>query len=156
MEELLPLLIFIIWIAYSFYSRGQKKRNSQKKSSEASPSNQRKEPSILEQILMGQEIKVPEPEPYYEEFEDEPIYTEEAELNKKQTDWKERKAFLSAELSKITEEGQQAFGDRSEKQEQEIVALYNEKKTHVFEEDFDLKKAIIYEAVLNPPYIDFK
>lgn len=36
------------------------------------------------------------------------------------------------------------------------MVLEQDRSGWIFDEEFDMKKAIIYEAVLNPPYIDFK
>jgi len=156
MEDLLPLLIGVIWLAFTLYSRGQKKKNAKPTGGKQA---QPKAPSLLEQILMGQQIQVPEPEPYVEyeeEVDDEPqpVYQP---IEKKETFIPVSNAFLSSELFDIDGEGQHAFNYEIEEDEpMDIKDLYDVRKESVLDEDFDLRKAIIYEAVLNPPYIDFK
>lgn len=156
MEELLPLIIGgIVWLAYNFYGKGQKKQNARKYQPASEDAKANKEPSILEQILMGQEVKVPEPEPYYEETEEE---VEPEIIPDAKTKFENRfnKAFLSNELSKVRGEGQHALGYQTAENEREVTLFEEEDAESVFDEEFDIKKAIIYEAVLNPPYIDFK
>jgi hypothetical protein len=154
MEDLLPLLIGVIWLAFTLYNRGQKKKAAKSSGEKASAP---REPSILEQILMGQEVKIPEPEPYYEEESFDEYEPEPAPVPMEARKSSFRDAFLSEELADISEEGQQAFKyGEGEDELVEIKDLYDAQSESVWDEDFNLQKAIIYEAVLNPPYIDFK
>ncbi len=161
MEDLIPLLIGVIWLAFTIYSRGKKKKPAAKSGSRQSPASEPqkpREPSILEQILMGQEIRVPEPEPYYDEEEAEEEVTwspENEKVDEAVPEKKSYRAFLSEELSGIEEEGQYAFDYNEDKEGLEVIETSGWHEP-VLGEDFDLRKAIIYEAVLNPPYIDFK
>ncbi|MCB2221375.1 MAG: hypothetical protein KQI35_13330 [Bacteroidetes bacterium] len=154
MEDLLPLLIGVIWLAFTLYNRGQKKKAAKSSGEKVSAP---REPSILEQILMGQEVKVPDPEPYSEEESFDEYEPEPAPIRIEKRREAVRNAFLSEELAGITEEGEQAFEyGVGEDELIEIKDLYDAQSESVWDEDFNLRKAIIYEAVLNPPYIDFK
>lgn len=147
MEELLPIIIGLIWLAYSFYNKSQKKKNLRKP--ESQPEEHQKPPSILEQILMGEQPSTVDNSIPYEEFEIEkdiefePVVIKEAKST----------PFISHELSTITTEGQEAFGD-----DDKLPMEYDYEKEQVVEkfQDFDLKKAIIFSEILNAPYIKYK
>ncbi|MCD4697123.1 MAG: hypothetical protein K8S16_12875 [Bacteroidales bacterium] len=102
MEELLPLIIGIVWVLYTLYSRSQKKKL--KPSPEPGIEKPHREPSILEQILSGQGISVPKPEviDLDDPYEEQPIkeFNEEAEE-------KEPAPFLSSELMDIRKKDNQ-------------------------------------------------
>jgi len=155
MEELLPLIIGIIWLAYTWYNKSQKKKQGK----DNQPVSAKRAPSILEQLLTGENVQFSEPEPVYEEieeldtdFHDNYIETElKAEVEKPSP-------FLTSELSGFSEEGQSVFED-----------TYNEGYNLVLDEDaelvfdslgelkdFDLRKAVILSEILNAPYIDYK
>ncbi|MCF8369866.1 MAG: hypothetical protein K9G76_12570 [Bacteroidales bacterium] len=156
MEDLLPLIIGIVWVVYSLYSRNQKKKA--KAAGEPVSESRRKQPSILEQILSGQGITLPEPEvidleePYIEPSVQE--YKENRD-DKRRYD---RTPFLSEELQNITEEGQTGFeyheaGSESFNPEFDYE---NSEGSQSIAEEFNLKKAVVYSEILNPPYIDYK
>lgn len=155
MKDYLPIIIGVIWVAYTLYSMGQKKKAKDGSTSQSKP---KREPSILEQILMGQEIRVPEPAILdYDEDEQEPV-EEIAELApEKESSQPVRKAFLDIELSQLEDERQNMFNVDSELEGILEIEDYSEgERNHFFKDGFDLRKAIIYNEVLNPPYIDFK
>lgn len=151
MEDFLPILIGIIWIAYTLYSKGQKKKNF--KPTHSAPKQEERPPSILEQILMGEQIKQPQPytdffrmeEPPVEEIQPEPVTSQKITPS----------PFLSDELRSFKGEGQSVSNNYSNlgKTIEEILREHEEE----FEEnEFDLKRAVIYSEVLNAPYIDYK
>jgi hypothetical protein len=154
MEDIFLILIGLLWLAYTFYSRSQKKQNRSTRATETETQSQR-EPSILEQILMGQEISVPEPEEYefeLDETEEEPVYRTQPKIaeNKPQP-------FLSYELNRSTTGMHSAFSGRTtENQPLEIEHLDFFSTPGFLDEEFDLRNAVIYHSVLNTPYIDFK
>lgn len=152
MEELLPLIIGIVWVVYSLYSRGQKKKTGRK----PQPAKANKAPSLLEQILSGQGISVPEPEEsdvdFEYEYEEEPINVVEERVNNH-----EPLPFLNAELKDVKEEG--GSGLKNYFDSEEIADTDEDESDWEFIEElksFDIKKAIIYSEILNAPYIDYK
>ncbi|HPE56965.1 MAG TPA: hypothetical protein PK904_11230 [Bacteroidales bacterium] len=154
MEQLLPLLIGgIIWLAFKYYGKSQNKQTTTNQSGSSENKSTTREPSILEQILLGPRINDPEPELYYEEVEEEHVPENDI---KKALEQRFSKAFLSTELSQLKREGQHAVLTKSIDNEEELMVLEQDRSGWIFDEEFDMKKAIIYEAVLNPPYIDFK
>ena len=153
MEDFLPILIGVIWLAYTWYSKDQKKKQ-RAAAGKPKAENVKRQPSILEQILMGQEIKIEEPDEsdVYEEVaeetrEYEPVAPTAAKPN----------PFLNAEMSGFREEGQSSLRYKS------IPVVLEETNEEDYEsnigvgiEEFDLRKAVIFAEILNAPYIDYK
>ncbi len=146
MEEILPLIIGILWLVYTFYKKGKKKeaRRHQPVGSE-----EVKAPSILEQLFAANDV--PEPQPYemYEEPEDN-TYVEDfdevvIETNEKQS------PFLNAELADFVNKGQVAItpSDNFMMEKEDV-----ENQDNI--PDFDIRKAIIFSEILNTPYIGYK
>jgi len=150
MENLLPILIGIIWVAYTLYNKGKKKNVVRQPHDAEIP--QKKPLSIFEQILLGEEIKQPQPyADYSEPKEPEPI----ARPIKIKTNIKKSPSpFLNEELAGFVHEGQSVSEFFShDKTIEEILHEHDEVFGGI---DFDLRKAVIYSEVLNTPYIDYK
>lgn len=153
MEDLLPFLAGGIWLLYKWYTSSQKKktaeRNAEPKEGES------KEPSLLEQILMGQEKETDFIFDDNAETESEPVPLAQPTMKSKLEEArKQQSAFLNVELSDFDEEGESSI---------ELEQIDWNESEHKFQQDFqddiqnfDLKKAVIYSEVLNPPYIDYK
>ncbi len=155
MEDFLPLLIGIIWLAYTWYSKEQKKKQKASAGGTKEP-KVKKEPSILEQILMGQEIKLNKPEEHFEyvEEEEEQVY-EKPEPVKHMT--AKSDPFLKSEISKYMEEGESAFQiEDSPMYLEEIDEDEHGYFRGAMHGHFNLRKAVIYSEILRPPYIDYK
>ena len=152
MEEYLPLIIGIVWVVYTLYSRGQKKKTR----STPQPEKANRQPSLLEQILSGQGISIPEPEEtdadIIYEYEEEP----EIIINESVKE-KDPKPFLSAELNNVKEEGESSFKNYFGKKKIEMADVEDDYLDLTEDmKDFDMRKAIIYSEILNAPYIDYK
>jgi hypothetical protein len=146
MEDLLPILIGIIWVAYTLYNKGKKKKVIQQPIKQEK--RESKPLSIFEQILMGEEIKIPQPySDYIEPVETKPIEPIEEHVEKKR---KSPSPFLSEELAQFMQEGQ------SVSKEKMIGEILHEQELEPVEMDFDIRKAVIYSEILNPPYIGYK
>jgi hypothetical protein len=145
MEDFLPLLIGIFWLAYTLYNKGQKKKTRR-----GTSDGEKKVPvtSFIEEFLLGKEDN--QSIPFYAEetdtdpFNDPPKEIKPVEVFKTNVS----EPVISSELENFTIEGQRAFD------EEEIV------DTDVFDsgifdnnEEFSLKKAVIYSEILNAPYI---
>ncbi len=154
MEEFLPLIIGFAWLAYTWYNKNQKKK--QGKDNQPVPGE--RAPSILEQLLSGENIKVSDPEPVYEEIEELEYNDPYAHLeNELPVEIEKPSPFLNSELADYTEEGQSIFGDTDNNYDE----LVDDETELVYDtlgdlEDFDLKKAVILSEILNAPYIDYK
>jgi hypothetical protein len=152
MDNFLPILIGIIWVAYTLYNKGKKKKVvNQPQTSEQKDS---KPLSIFEQILMGGEIRVPKP--YADYFE--PVETIPAPQKEQKSERIKNKKlpspFLNEELAQFTDEGQSVSG--IEQRDKSIDEILHEQDLEMIEKDFDIRKAVIYAEILNPPYIGYK
>ncbi len=146
MEDFLPLLIGIIWLAYTLYNKGQKQ-----KARKGLPAKEGKSPmsSILEEFLLGKEqnptIPVYADEPEVKPFTDfaeeaKPIEAFQASIPK---------PVIASELEKYTIEGEHVFSD------EDFINENSYSTEIVFSNinEFDLKRAVIYSEILNAPYI---
>jgi len=153
MKEYLPLIIGIIWLAYTWYNKNQKKKQGK----DNQPVSEKRAPSILEQLLTGENLQFSEPEPVYEDIEelDTNIQDNYFETELK-TEAVKPSPFLSSEreLVDFAEEGLSVFEDKyslaPDEDETLVLDTLGELK------DFDLRKAVIFSEILNAPYIDYK
>ena len=147
MEDYLPLIIGIIWLAYTLYNKGQKKKNV--KGPNSSERGKKPVSSLLEQILLGKESI--EPQPY--ETSDSFIETTEENIEEVEEVVTAQKSepFLQTELANFVQEGQPAFFAEDSLAGLEI---FEEKEEEKYIDDFDLKKAIVFSEILNAPYIE--
>ncbi len=145
MEDFLPLLIGIIWLAYTLYNKGQKK-----KAEKESPSGEKKAPvaSFIEEFLIGKEENPPVPF-YAEETDADPFddFSKETRpVEVFQTNVLE--PVISSELESFTTEGQRAFAIEEVIEEDVFDSGIIDNN-----EEFNLRKAVIYSEILNAPYI---
>ena len=147
MEELLPLIIGIVWLVYTIYSKG-KKKNARKQS--PGDNQEIKAPSILEQLFSNNEIIESQPYEIYDgPVEDEPLGLQDVVVSEQ---YEESKPFLKNELANFMFEGQSALSSISDFEKEELKDSENQVEML----DFDLRKAIIYSEILNAPYIGYK
>jgi hypothetical protein len=147
MEELLPLIIGIIWLVYTIFTKGKKKEVRKQSAGEH---QEAKEPSVLEQLFSNGEFMEPQPyETYDEPIDDEITEPYEMVLSEEDND---AAPFLKAELSNFMHEGQSAVPTSMNFTDEDLAKHENQ----VEMPDFDLRKAIIYSEILNAPYIGYK
>ena len=155
MEELLPLIIGVLWLLYTFYSKSQKKKA--REGSSPPGAKTKENPSFLEQLLAGKGIQLESPEPV--EYEEDIIYEpfEKQETADTETKEKEIKPFLQSELSEFMGEGHTGFTTAFQ-DEQSFETLKDISVAEPSEQmqEFDLKKAVVFSEILNAPYIDYK
>ncbi len=154
MEDLIPLIIGILWLLYTFYSRGQKKKARR----EQDPGNRStQKPSFLEQLLAGEGIQF-ETEPLEEPEEDIPYEPLEEQMTV--AEYREKKygsPFLDDELSTFKEEGQLQFMEAPMDDESDDgTRQFSPAELHAYAQDFDLRKAVVFSVILEAPYIDYK
>ena len=147
MEELLPLIIGIVWLVYTIYSKGKKK--AARKTSPGD-TQETKAPSILEQLFNNNEIIGSQPYETYEEPIEDQMFEHDDVVVKEQVE--ESRPFLKNELANFMFEGQSAVTVSSDSIKEEMVDWENQAEGS----DFDLQKAIIYSEILNAPYIGYK
>lgn len=150
MEDFLPILIGIIWVAYTLYNKGKKKKEIRQPITSEKKEN--KPLSLFEQILLGEEIKITQPYTEYSEPEEPlPAPVKEIKYDKRK---KSTTPFLLDELGMFTEEGQSVSG--LSLQSKTIEEILQEQDLELAERDFDIRKAVIYSEILNTPYIGYK
>ncbi len=150
MEEFIYILIGVIWLGASIYKASQKKKQKARPQSQASsvPEEETtvsRTKSLLEQLLEGQQVQVPEPEiveydePMLTEIEDKPL------SGSFQSEYAGRtfKGLEALESEGVSSLGRISFVD--------IMKDTTEKQHKAVR--IDLRKAIIYSAILERPYI---
>lgn len=147
MEELLPLIIGVVWLIYTIYNKGKKKGAKRRQPDGIS---EEKAPSILEQIFAGSEAFQPQTYEVYEEPEENYLVEEYIDVESGKEE--KRSPFLKSELADFVQEGQSAFSSSDDIFAEEIL----ESESHIEKQDFDLRKAIIFSEILNAPYIGYK
>jgi ribosome-binding protein aMBF1 (putative translation factor) len=147
MEEFLPIIIGIIWLVYTIYSKGKKK---EAKRHHPGRSEQAKAPSILEQLFTDSEVLKPQS---YETY-DEPVESQLVDEYDEVVNEPEQESgpLLRTELSDFMQEGQPAITASGNYMMEEKTDMENQ----IEKLDFDLRKAIIFSEILNAPYIGYK
>ncbi len=147
MEEFLPLVIGIIWLVYTIYSKAKKK---EAKRHHPDKSEESKAPSILEQLFTGNEALKPQPYETYDESVESQLVDEYDEVVSEPE--QESGPLLRTELSDFMQEGQPAIIPSGNYMMEEKTDMENQ----IEKLDFDLRKAIIFSEILNAPYIGYK
>jgi len=149
MKDFLPLLIGLIWLGFTLYSKNQKKKNSK-----SGVSAEKKRPSMLEQILLGEQFNsIIQPETELsgsDENYDDNENNEDLEIEQIES-FNEKSPFLKYELSDFVKEGTRITNENNNNYEGNEMILEEENDPQLI--DFDLKRAIIYSEILHAPYI---
>lgn len=156
MEDFIYILIGIAWIAYSLYSQGQKQKRKQQSQPETEPEEelsgveQNLQSFIDKKLNLDQIFEVDEPD---NEYLDSPyskidVVEEKDESSYFKPATEGSSAFKADEAKKakpvIVVEEEFIEDDESDERRQGIL---------FGDDEFDLKKAVIYSEILNPPYI---
>ncbi len=151
MENILPIVILIVWLVFSLYNKEQKRKKK------ASYSGSKKDaepdrPSLLEQLLSGnlnlqsqpfvKEVEPDEPESWLPE-EREPLTESKINIPK---------PFLTEELDSIQEEGQRSTSIKKT-EDPEDVEINTDGELSL--SGINFRKAVIYSEILNAPYINY-
>jgi len=151
MEEFIYILIGVIWLGASIYKASQKKKQkaNQQKPATSAPHEGEKVSSarsLLEELLTGQQLRVPDPEATDLEYE-EPLLAEVEDLPKQRSFQSEYASYGQKELEALSGEGVSSLGTISF---QDIMKETKKKDSGPVK--IDLRKAIIYSAILERPY----
>ena len=162
MDDLLYILIGVAWVAYSLYSNKQKQdRKKAARENQGAPQTPEPRPvrSILEEILLGGEVK-PLLRPEETEMEEEEFEPEYKPDPVKPVNYKTETEAKSLEV--IVDEVPANYFEKEyagRKDNNEEVAWINKETDNETEEwsftiagDFDVRKAVIYAEILNPRY----
>ncbi len=150
MEEFIYILIGVIWLAASIYKASQKKKQKARPQSPATSVPEEETPvsrtrSLLEELLEGQQVRVPEPEVIEYEY-DEPM---RAEIENKAAGsfQSEYTGHGFKGLEALESEGESSLGRIVFKDIMKDTAENQRKAVRI-----DLRKAIVYSAILERPY----
>jgi len=157
MEDFIYVLIGVAWVAYSIYNQSQKQKRklelkSEVKKDEVFSKTERKFESILNKKFNFENLFE------VEESNDDYLDSQYSEL-----DVVEEKEAYSFNNSKT--EGVSAFSTKQEVSADQVIR--NETEDHAEDEkinnlivdllndrdEFDMRRAVIYSEILNPPYI---
>lgn len=152
MEDYIYILIGVIWLAASVYRASQKnkkKAHQPKQASKPAPAGEQRENpvrSLLEELLEGQQVRIPEP--VVTEVEAEKPSPRENTRHKFSGSFQEEysKAGFSA-LEMVSGEGMRSLSNIYEGKPKA-----KHRKKHSRPGRVDLRKAIIYKAILERPY----
>ncbi len=151
MEDFIYILIGVVWLGASIYRASQKRKEKARPkasatSTPASTTRENKARSLLEELLGGQEVSIPEPEVQEVEYA-EPMRMEVEKLESSNSFQKEYAKYGLGGVETLTTEGVSSLGRITFEDKMPI----NENKTskHL---NIDLRKAIIYQAILERPY----
>ena len=151
MEEFIYIIIGVIWVAASIYKASQRKKQKAipRKPATALPEEDTKfssARSLLEELMEGQRLGIPEPEVVEMEY-DEPMLAEIEELPKQSSFQSEYAGYGLKGLEALSGEGVSSLGRISFT---DIMKDSEKKATGPVK--IDLRKAIIYSAILERPY----
>ena len=152
MEDYIYILIGVIWLAASIYKATQKSKQKAQQKKPASSTEHENTPrtetrSFMEELLGGQDVRIPEPAVVETEYT-EPLY-EEAEVNKPTGSFQSEYTKMGLKgLESLSGEGVTSLGR---------ITFQDTMKEHTKKSSgpvkIDLRKAIIYSAILESPYI---
>lgn len=146
MEDLLPIVLGIIYLAYRQYKKSTKDN--------LEPAVARDAKTTHEESAAKEEIG-----DFMRQYFGEDNYAFDSVES---PDLPSERAANDEEMEKISENKQEQvysieydknIGSQEQEKEQFEIIKNKEKKT-VEDTDFDLRKAVVYDAVLNPPYIE--
>jgi hypothetical protein len=150
MEDYIYILIGVIWLAASVYRASQKKKQSAEKKSAGSPAKPQSEMSearsLLEELLGGQEVRIPEPEEQEIQYpEPEKVVVDESPPLRN----------FESEYTKMGLRGLEALSGEGTSATGRILfvdTMKSMRKSKARQTKVNLRKAIIYSAILERPY----
>ena len=153
MEEYIYILLGVLWLAATIYRASKKKKQQAPPPRQATDSTEKESrvsttQSLLEQLLDGQHLRIPEPEvSAIDEEYAEPMLAEVEERKKDKSYQTKYEGYGFQSLESVMEEGVRslegiAFDD--------IMKQHEKKKGSAVR--VNLRKAIIYKAILERPY----
>ena len=151
MDEIIYILIGVIWLAATIYKASQKNKKAQERKPSVPHDQEEPKPvhdprSLIEELLGGQQIRIPEPEESEARIP-EPMIMEVENKPKTKSFHSEYANYGYRGLEALSTEGISSLGDyKFEKH----GPRNTQKATRPVK--VDLRKAIIYQAILERPY----
>jgi hypothetical protein len=155
MEDLIYIIIGVLWLVFTFYTASKKKKQQQQKtaSKPTESSQPTTQPNILDEIF-GEDTSVV--------FDDFPEEEQETEVNFTFEDEYEDKGIQSVETfgnKYFSDTENVSFKDLVRRAQEERIEEADTVDLHIEDEDdgiikkdFNLRKALIYQAILERPY----
>ncbi|MEE4257179.1 MAG: hypothetical protein V2I47_09085 [Bacteroidales bacterium] len=155
MEEYIYIILGVLWLAATIY------RASKKKSTQDSPQKTRQAvarpekpastvQSLLDQLLEGQQLKVPEPEVVeLEEEYAEPMLSELEKKKRTQTARTQYAGYGFNSIEALEGEGISSLGRITFVDQMKPLKKEGRGPVRI-----NLRKAIIYKAILERPYLE--
>lgn len=160
MDDFLYIIIGILWVVYSLYTnkqKQQKKRMMEEQRRQGGSPETAPRRSLLEELLDA-EVKLPEPVAEAAEEQYIPEYTSTVEDRSAESIVPENES-----LEKIEEEVSASYFEQQYNLRARVDTVKPDRVHPAFveeeaaiadiDEDFDLRKAVIYAEILNPRYI---
>ncbi|MEN8226086.1 MAG: hypothetical protein ABFS05_12080 [Bacteroidota bacterium] len=152
MEEFIYIILGVLWLAATIYRASKKKQQALPKKDTTGnieeESHVSAKQSLLEQLLEGQQLKIPEPEVIeMEEEYAEPMMAEVEERRQKESFQTKYAGYGFRSLESLSGEGVRSLGDITFED-----IMKEPKKKPRSAVSVDLRKAIIYKAILERPY----
>jgi hypothetical protein len=155
MEEYIYIILGILWLVATIY-RASKKKSTRQGAQKPGPASAQPEKrvspvqSLLDQLLEGQQLKVPEPEVTdLEEEYAEPMLAEVEERHRSQTVGTQYSGYGFKSIEALSGEGISSMGNITFKDQMKPIKKDGRGPVRV-----NLRKAIIYKAILERPYIE--
>ncbi len=158
MEELIPVLIAIVWFIYKMYQGAQKKADRKQhraKPIESAPVKKEPEFDIDDMVksIFGLENVAPKPNPVYQS----PIESIESDYRQVEHFDSSTNDYLETEMDSYQEKPVSVEYQHESIQEKVSRQAANNVEEEIeynnILEDFDVRKAIIYSAILERRYI---
>ncbi|MDD4372334.1 MAG: hypothetical protein PHG67_00295 [Bacteroidales bacterium] len=144
MEDFIYILIGVIWLVFSVI-KGSQKRKTQEQSRQTG--NTQKKERSFEDILSEMLGEVPEPQTVFQEVSEQESTTEIVEAEVGEAYQSLEDLYLIDQKEQLEKEEMSI--DNSVKRVIEPQAI----KKNKGREPFDLRRAIIYQAILERPYV---
>ncbi len=154
MEDYIYIIIGVIWLAATVYKATKKKKeNAAPQKPATAPTGEKTgvsaTRSLLEQLLEGQQPRIPEPEVVELEPEyDEPMLAEVEERKRKNAPQSGYTGYGYKSLESVSGEGVSSLGQITFT---DIMKMHETKAGKPVK--INLRKAIIYSAILEGPYL---
>ena len=141
MKDFLPILLGLLFFGVKYYNKTQKEKSKRN----SAPNLQQKSKSeplstiddFINQFYTGEKPQFATPSPVTIDDKNDSV-----------KEWKEK--MHEKEPSSIEFTDEHAINKRTDSQ---FETIQNKPPKNMERLDFDLKKAIVYDAIMNPPYI---
>lgn len=155
MEDFIYILIGIAWIAYTVYNQGQKQKQKQLQKPGNKPEDKVTVPTDRKESILDKKFNFEslfDLEEINTEYLDDPVSRLDVVTEEDET------AFFEAENEGVSKFEEMLSTEPDSAVEIKVNPEEDKKELQFgcFEEDgsFDVRKAIIYSEILNPPYIN--